>query len=78
MPSRIFLGVLRSKWLECLPDFSRGTRFFFLKSMSFHQGGMGFGEFLQVFDGVSTGCGEAASSKTRFCWLKPVVLAETI
>ena len=27
----------------------------------------GFDEFLQVFDGVSTGCGEAASSKTRFC-----------
>ena len=28
---------------------------------------MGFDEFLKVFDGVSTGCGEAASSKTRFC-----------
>ena len=27
---------------------------------------MGFDEFLKVFDGVSTGCGEAASSKTRF------------
>ena len=39
----------------------------------------GFDEFLKVFDGVSTGCGEAASSKTMFCWLKKhVVLAETI
>ena len=33
---------------------------------------MGFDEFLQVCDGFSTGCGEAASSKTWFCWLKPV------
>ena len=32
---------------------------------------MGSDEFLQVFDGFSTGCGEAASSKTWFCWLKP-------
>ena len=38
---------------------------------------MGFDEFLQVFDGFSTGCGEAASSKTWFCWLKPVFFAET-
>ena len=39
---------------------------------------MGFDEFLKVFDGVSLGCGEAASSKARFCCLKkPVVLAET-
>ena len=38
---------------------------------------MGFDEFLQVFDGLSTGCGEAASSKTWFCWLKPVFFAET-
>ena len=30
----------------------------------------GFGRF-------STGCGEAASSKTWFCWLKPVFFAET-
>ena len=29
-----------------------------------------FDEFLQVLDGFSTGCGEAASSKTWFCWLK--------
>ena len=42
----------------------RFLRFFFFL--------MGFDEFLQVFDGVSTGCGEA-SSKTRFCWLKPVI-----
>ena len=35
---------------------------------------IGFDEFLQVFDGFSTGCGEAASSKTWFCWLKPVFL----
>ena len=38
---------------------------------------MGFDEFLQVCDGFSTGCGEAASSKTWFCWLKPVFFAET-
>ena len=38
---------------------------------------MGSDEFLQVFDGFSTGCGEAASSKTWFCWLKPVFFAET-
>ena len=31
---------------------------------------MGFDEFLKVFDGVSLGCGEAASSKARFCCLK--------
>ena len=31
---------------------------------------VGFDEFLQVFDGFSTG--EVASSKTWFCWLKPV------
>ena len=30
----------------------------------------GFGRF-------STGCGEAASSKTWFCWLKPFFFAET-
>jgi len=28
---------------------------------------IGFDEFLQVFDGLSGGCGEAASSKTWFC-----------
>ena len=32
----------------------------------------GFDEFLKVLDGFSTGCGEAASSKTWFCWLKLV------
>jgi hypothetical protein len=29
---------------------------------------IGFHEFLQVFDCFSTGCGEAASSKTWFCY----------
>ena len=38
---------------------------------------MGSDEFLQVFDGFSTGCGEAASSKTWFCWLKTFFSAET-
>ena len=35
---------------------------------------MGSDEFLQVLDGFSTGCGEAASSKTWSCWLKPFFL----
>ena len=33
---------------------------------------LGFDDFLQVCDGFSTGCGEVASSKTWFCWLKLV------
>ena len=39
---------------------------------------IGFDEFLQVFDGFSTGCGEAASSKTWFCWLKTCFFSQKL